>query len=73
MTEPPDKDVSHYVRVEIQLKRPCPVCGSRKAVRDGLTGEVCCSRCGLVLNSPHDEGLRKPSLPKGGDAEDTLD
>ncbi|MEM3706003.1 MAG: TFIIB-type zinc ribbon-containing protein [Candidatus Bathyarchaeia archaeon] len=57
MVEPPDKDVSHYVRVEIELKRPCPVCGSRKAVRDGLTGEVCCSNCGLVLSYDVQNGV----------------
>ncbi|MCS7114053.1 MAG: hypothetical protein RMJ15_00035 [Nitrososphaerota archaeon] len=53
MTKPPLKDVSHYVRVELKLKQPCPECGSMKAVRDGLTGEVCCANCGLVLNNPH--------------------
>ncbi|MEM1552010.1 MAG: hypothetical protein QXH03_05025 [Candidatus Bathyarchaeia archaeon] len=37
------------MRVEVELKRPCPGCGCRKAVRDGLTGEVCCGQCEPVF------------------------
>ncbi|MGB9676114.1 MAG: TFIIB-type zinc ribbon-containing protein [Candidatus Bathyarchaeales archaeon] len=49
-TESPHKDISHYVRVEVWLKKSCPNCGSNKAVKVAETGEICCAKCGLVLN-----------------------
>ncbi|MGC8940412.1 MAG: TFIIB-type zinc ribbon-containing protein [Candidatus Bathyarchaeia archaeon] len=53
MTEPAYKDISNYLRVEITLKKPCPNCGSSKAVMVRETGEVCCAKCGLVLEVIH--------------------
>jgi len=34
---------------ELEEKRKCPVCGSTSIVRDEVSGEVYCARCGTVI------------------------
>lgn len=38
--------------IEVQQGAKCPECGCTQLIRDGATGEVVCSCCGLVVDEP---------------------
>lgn len=37
-----------YSRLQIEIKDPCPECGSMIDVKDEIRGEIVCPKCGWV-------------------------